>query len=310
MSVATAVGIDVGGTKLLAAALDADGTILDRRRIATPRDDPAALTEAVAGLAEDLGEGLPVGVGVAGIIDRRGTVRYAPNLQVSDLPLGEELERRLGRRVLVRNDATVALYGEWRAGAGRGVMDLIMLTVGTGVGGGVLLDGHVVDGANGLGGELGHVIVHEGGRLCPCGNAGCLEAYASGSAIERRARARLQGGGVSSTLNDLPGPVDGRAVTDAAAAGDRFAIEMLEEAGSWLGVGIAALVNAFDPARVVVGGGAGVNAGETLLSVARGSAHDRIMGSAHRTIPDIVLAELGDDAGVIGAGLLALEHRA
>lgn len=306
MSGPVTIGIDVGGTKLVAGALDATGTVVDRRRVATPREDPAALVDAIVALARDLGDGLPLGLGVAGIIDRAGTVRYAPNLRISDFPLRQLLVDELGVPVRVLNDATVALYGEWRAGAGQGADDLLMLTVGTGVGGGILVGGHLVDGANGLGGELGHLIVHEGGRLCPCGNAGCLEAYASGTAIERRARVRLESGSVSTSLSTLEGPLDGRAVTDAARAGDRFAIGVLEEAGYWLGVGIGALVNALDPARVLVGGGAGINAGETLLAVARRTAHERIMGFRHREAPEIRLAELGDDAGMIGAGMLAL----
>lgn len=310
MTETAAIGVDVGGTKLAAAALDADGRVLQRGRLTTPRDDPDGLIDAVTGLVERLGDGVPVGVGAAGIIDRSGTVRYAPNLGVSALPLGPLLVGRLGVPVHVRNDATVALYGEWRAGAGRGADDVIMLTVGTGVGGGILLDGALVDGVNGLAGELGHVIIDEGGRLCPCGNAGCLEAYASGTAIERRARSRIRGGGIASVLAERPEEIDGRAITDAAAADDAFAREILEEAGYWLGVGIATLVNAFDPARVLIGGGAGVNAGERFLAAARRSAHDRIMGAAHREIPDIVLAELGDDAGVVGAGLLALSESA
>lgn len=306
MTETATIGIDVGGTKLAAAALDGDGRVLRRGRVTTPRDDADGLVDAVVDLVEELGGGVPVGVGVAGIVDRSGTLRYAPNLGVSDLPLGERLQDRCGVPVVVRNDATVALYGEWRAGAGRGVDDIVMLTVGTGVGGGVLLGGRLVDGVNGLGGELGHVIVHEGGRLCPCGNAGCLEAYASGTAIERRARARIGGGGVTSVLTRDSAGIDGRAITEAAKADDAFALAILEEAGHWLGVGIATLVNAFDPARVLVGGGAGANAGELLLSSARRSARERTMGAAHRTVPDIVLAELGDDAGVVGAGLLAL----
>lgn len=306
MSGPVTIGIDVGGTKLLAAAIDESGAVVDRRRVVTPREDGTALVDAIAGLVRELGPDLPVGIGVAGIVDRAGTVRYAPNLRISDLAMGRLLEEALGAPVIVRNDATVALYGEWRSGAGRGADDLIMLTLGTGVGGGLLVGGHLVDGVNGLGGELGHILVQDGGRLCPCGNAGCLEAYASGTAIERRARARLADGSVTSLLTRFPGPVDGRAVTDAAAEGDEFAIELLEEAGFWLGVGIGALVNAFDPARVLIGGGAGINAGETLLAAARRTAHERIMGSAHRQIPDMVLAQLGDDAGVVGAGMLAL----
>lgn len=306
MTATATIGVDLGGTKLAGAALDADGQVLRRGRVTTPRDSPDRIVDAVVQLVAELGEGVPVGVGAAGIIDRSGTVRYAPNLGVSGLPLSDLLEDRLGVPVLVRNDATVALYGEWRAGAGRGVDDVVMLTVGTGVGGGLLLGGKLIDGENGLAGELGHIIVHEGGRLCPCGNAGCLEAYASGTAIERRARARIRGGGVASVLAERPEEIDGRAITDAASADDAFAVEILAEAGSWLGVGIATLVNALDPARVIIGGGAGANAGELLLSAARRSAADRIMGAAHREVPEIVLAELGDDAGFVGAGLLAL----
>lgn len=310
MTVTATIGIDVGGTKLAGTALAADGTVLQRVRVATPRDDAAALTDAVAGLVRELGSGVPVGVGAAGIIDRDGTIRYAPNLGVANLPFGRTLSDRLGVPVIVRNDASVALYGEWRVGAGRGVDDLLMLTVGTGVGGGILLGGNLVEGVNGLGGELGHVIVDEGGRLCPCGNAGCLEAYAAGKAIEARAQSRINGGSVTSVLTRHQGRIDGRAITDAAAAGDGFAIEVLEEAGVWLGVGIAGLINAFDPARVLVGGGAGVNAGDILLEPARRTARARIMGAAHREMPDIVLGELGDDAGAIGAGLLALARTA
>lgn len=300
------VGIDVGGTKFVAGALAADGTVLERRRVATPRRDADALLDQLVDLASDLGPGLPVGVGIAGIVDRTGTIRYGPNLGVTDLPLAALLGERLGVRVAVRNDASVALLGEQRAGAGAGVDDVVMLTLGTGVGGGVMLGGRLVEGAHGLGGELGHVIVHDGGRLCPCGNAGCLEAYASGTAIAARAHDRLATGAVASVLLDGElDELDGKRVTAAALGGDAFAREVLEEVGHWLGVGIASLVNAFDPELVIVGGGAGTHAADLVLPTARRVAAERTMGAAHRPPARIELAALGDDAGMVGAGLLA-----
>jgi glucokinase len=310
LSAPACVGIDVGGTKFVAGLLDAAGGVLDRRRVATPRGDADALLDRLSELARALGPGLPVGVGIAGIVDRSGSVRYGPNLGITDLPVASLLAERLGVRVAVGNDASVALHGEQRAGAGAGVDDVVMLTLGTGVGGGLMLGGRLVEGAHGLGGELGHVIVHDGGRLCPCGNAGCLEAYASGTAIAARAHDRLATGAVESVLLERPlDEVDGKLVTAAALGGDAFAVEVLAEAGHWLGVGIASLVNAFDPELVLVGGGAGIHAAELVLPAARRVVAERVMGAAHRPPVRIELAALGDDAGMVGAGLLALEGR-
>lgn len=183
---------------------------------------------------------------------------------------------------------------------------MVMLTLGTGVGGGLVIGGRLVRGASGLGAELGHMVVCEGGPPCPCGNRGCLEALASGTAIGRSARAALDAGRLDgSSLRDVP-DLDGKAVTLAAQAGDAAAREILAEAGRWLGVGIASLINALDPEVVVVGGGA-MQAGELLLGPARRSAAERVVGLQHRPTPPIVPATLGDDAGLIGAALLAAE---
>jgi glucokinase len=181
-----------------------------------------------------------------------------------------------------------------------------MLTIGTGVGGGIVSEGRLVRGATGFGAELGHMIVVEGGPSCACGNRGCLEAVASGTAIGRAAQAAIAAGAVpaDSLLHGLD-ELTGKTVTAAARSGDAAAVEAVASVGRWLGVGIASLINAMDPEVVVLGGG-GMNAGDLLLGPARASARERVMGSAHRKMPPILAAELGDDAGVVGAGLLAV----
>lgn len=304
-----AIGIDVGGTKLTAATVDARGRVLDRRRRETPTGDAAQLLDVLSELVRDLdAPGRPVGIGVAGIVAPDGTLRYGPNLDVEDVPLGPVLSEELETPIVVKNDATAALYGEYRAGAGRGAEHVLMMTLGTGVGGAFLVDGRVVDGAYGFAGEVGHIIIVENGRPCPCGNLGCLEAYASGTAIGLRASQRLGDRSIASALRDVPaGELVGKSVTEAASDGDDFAQEVLAEAGAWLGVGVASLVNVLDPERIVVGGGAAINSATWVLPAARAAMAERVIGADHRTLPEVVLAELADDAGMVGAALLAAE---
>jgi glucokinase len=311
---ARAVGLDIGGTKLAGGLVAADGTVLHRHRLATPATDTEqvleTITEMVSTLQSVAGDRtLPVGIGAAGIIGLDGTVRYAPNIAWVDYPLRELLEKRVGGPVLVDNDANVAAWGEYSCGAGRAARSsMAMLTVGTGVGGGLVDRGALVRGASGFGAELGHLIVIEGGPPCPCGNRGCLEAVASGNAIGRAATEALAAGAVptDSSLHGLE-TITGKTVTAAAQAGDTCAIELVAGVGFWLGVGIASVVNALDPEMVVIGGG-GMNAGELLLGPARVAAQERILGGgpAGRDMPPVVAATLGDDAGVVGAALLAL----
>lgn len=303
-----AVGVDVGGTKLLALAVTADGSAVGRERRTSPTGDPDALVDTVVELARALGGGVPVGAGVAGIVGRDGVVRYGPNLDVADLGLRERLTDALDVPVTVANDATVALFGELRAGAARGARDVVMITLGTGVGGAAVVDGRLVEGATGMAGELGHVPVVDGGRECPCGNRGCLEAYASGSAIGLAARDRLDASEDPSDLRDAD-VVDGKSVTLAALDGDGLALEVLREAGYWLGVGLTGIVNVLDPELVVVGGGAATTAAPILLPEAFEVLSRRILGAGHRPVPELVQASLGDDAGAIGAALLAHERR-
>jgi glucokinase len=301
-----AVGIDVGGTKLVGAAVAEDGTIVARARRVSPVGDPDALVEVIATLAEELGAGSPVGIGVAGIVDRGGVLVYAPNLDVVDVPLGPALHERLGRRPVVLNDASAAVVAESRLGAAAGARDVVLLTLGTGIGGGLVVDGSVVEGANGFAAELGHVIVEEGGRRCPCGNLGCLEAYASGTAIGLLAQERLAAG-ATTALADAE-TIDGKAVSAAAQAGDEVARQVLAEVGHWLGVGLAGLVNALDPEVVVIGGGAASHTAGSVLPAATASMSPRIIGAPPRRPPPIVLAQLGDDAGMLGAALVAVER--
>jgi len=298
-----AVGIDVGGTKLTACSLDANASILVRARTRSPVGDPELLLDEIARLAAEVGDGLPVGVGVPGPVSRAGVISHAPNLDVTGLDVGAGLTARLGRRPAVTNDASAALVGEHAVGAATGHDHVVMLTVGTGVGGAVLVDGALLEGASGHAGELGHVLADPGGPVCGCGAVGCLEAVASGTAMTRRARELVAAG--RPTLLAQADKIDGHALDEAARAGDEVARTIRREAGEHLGRAAASLVNVFDPSLVLLGGGAGVNAAGDLLPPMQQVMRERLAGFA-RPIPPIVVASLGDDAGMIGAGLLAL----
>ncbi len=307
-----AIGIDVGGTKLAAGLVASDGEVLHRTRRATPGKAASILAEIVDVVGEIERHhgitGLPVGLGIAAIVDGGGIARWAPNLPLEDEPVRDRLSTRLARQVFVDNDASVAAWAEYRIGAGSAAKDsLVMLTLGTGVGGGLVIDGQLRRGSSGFAGEFGHMIVAEGGPRCPCGNHGCLEALASGNAIGRVAEEALAAGAApaSSILHEIR-PATGKTVTVAAHAGDEFALQVLARCGFWLGVGVASLVNALDPEMVVVGGGA-MQAGHLLLEPARKSLAGRLIGRGHRPIPPLVKAHLGDEAGFIGAALLSLQ---
>lgn len=310
MSVA-ALGIDVGGTKLVAATVAADGTVLDRRRARTPARDADELVATLRQLIDELaGDGLPVGIGIAGMVDPGGRVRYGPNIGVRDLPLAELLRDVAGGEVTIVNDANAAVLGEQRAGAAAGLRDVLLFTLGTGVGGGIVLDGELREGSHGFGGEVGHLIVEDGGRRCPCGNRGCIEAYASGTAIGLAARDRLVDQSHASVLRD-DAELSGRSVTDAAIAGDALAQSVLVDVGRWLGVAAAGLVNVLDPQVILVGGGAGRATAPWVLPAATGALAERILGgSGLRPVPPFELTALGDDAGMVGAALLAIDRAA
>jgi glucokinase len=301
-----AVGVDVGGTKVAALLTDDRGSILDRRVVHSPADDAEATVDTVVDLARDLAnrhEGVvAVGVGAAGLVSRDGVLRFAPNLAWREFPVRDRVAAGVGLPVIVDNDATVAAWGEFRFGAGRGAEDLLLVTVGTGIGGGIVAGGSLFHGAHGFAAEIGHIIVEPGG-----GNVGCWEQVASGRAIERLGREAARehpDSALGRVAQGHPATIDGSAVTKAAQDGDPMALRILERVGVRLGEGIAGLVNVLDPDVVVVGGGAS-SAGDLLLAPARRAFEDSVEAAEHRPPVPILPAALGNDAGAIGAADLA-----
>ncbi|GAB3768122.1 glucokinase [Nocardioides ginsengisegetis] len=308
-----ACGVDVGGTKIAGGVVDEDGTVLEELRVESPATDSEAIEEAIAGLVAELGsrhEIATVGVGAAGYIDKaRAVVMFAPNIAWRNVDLKSELEARVKLPVVVENDANAAAWGEFTYGAGHDVDDLLLVTVGTGVGGGVVLDGALYRGAFGVGAEIGHMRVVPDGILCGCGNHGCFEQYASGSALVREARSAARGGSLLARglLDRAGGDVDrisGPLITEAARGGDAFAVEQLAHLGKWLGEGIASLTAILDPAVVVIGGGVS-EAEDLLLDPIRASFSAQLTGRGHRPALEIRKARLGNRAGMIGAADLS-----
>jgi glucokinase len=313
MSGALAIGVDAGGTKVEALLVDVNGggRILDRRLAQTPATDAEATTRTIVALARQLMEGRndvsAVGVGAAGMVDRGGVMRFAPNVAWREVPLAEMVQSGVGLPTLVDNDANVAAWGEFRFGAGRGCNDMLLVTVGTGIGGGIVAGGKLFRGGHGFAGEIGHVIVEPNGPLCGCGNLGCWEQVASGRAIGRLGREAAQEH-PESLIVELAGgdasAVTGLAVTAAAMKGDPVAVGILAEVGRRLGEGIAGLVNILDPDKVVIGGGV-IEAGELILEPARRSFVDSVEAPEHRPEVPLVPAMMGNDAGAVGAADLA-----
>jgi glucokinase len=308
-----ACGVDVGGTKILGGVVDEHGTIVEEVRVTSPATDVDAIRAAIASVVVELKgrhEIEAVGVGAAGYIDKaRSTVMFAPNIAWREVPLKATLEEQVGLPVVIENDANAAAWGEFAYGAGADVDDLLLVTVGTGVGGGLVLDGALYRGAFGVGAEIGHMRVVPNGHLCGCGNHGCLEQYASGSALVRDARLAAQGG--LPMAGDLvkraggdPEAITGPLITEAAHDGDPFAIESLVTLGTWLGEGIASLTAVLDPAVVAIGGGV-ADAGDLLLEPARAAFRQQLTGRGHRPELEIRQASLGNRAGLVGAADLA-----
>lgn len=310
---ALACGVDVGGTKILGGVVDEHGTIVEELRVTSPASDPDAIASAIGALVLDLKsrhEISSVGVGAAGYIDKdRASVMFAPNIAWRDVNLKEGLEKQVEVPVVIENDGNAAAWGEFAYGAGADVDDLLMVTVGTGVGGGIVLDGQLYRGAFGVGAEIGHMRVVPGGILCGCGNLGCYEQYASGSAMVRDVRAAASAGesGARALLERAggdPDAISGPMVTEAARAGDAFALQALTTLGTWLGEGIASLTAVLDPAVVAIGGGV-ADADELVLQPAREAFLAQLTGRGHRPELEIRRASLGNRAGLIGAADLA-----
>ena len=302
-----AVGVDVGGTKIAAGVVDDDGVIVDSTRVPTPADDPKQLRTTIAEMVQELAgrhDVASVGLGAAGFVNAQRTGLYfSAHVSWGDDPVTGLLQDSLGLPVTLENDGNAAAWAEYVYGGGRGVPDQLMVALGTGIGGGLILGGEIYRGGQGVGGEIGHLGLVPGGRLCECGRQGCFEEYASGSALQRSAREAAADGSAPKLLAAAGGDADavtGAQVTELAQAGEPEAIRLFERLAEPLGTGIASLVAVLDPTIVVLGGGVS-EAGELLLAPARRSLERQLSGRGHRPAPELRLAALGNDAGLIGA---------
>ncbi|NYH50885.1 MULTISPECIES: ROK family glucokinase [Nocardiopsis] len=308
------IGVDIGGTKIAAGVVDPAGQILDKVKYPTPSDDPAALAEVVAKAVDELrarrGAVEAVGVGVAGFVDEdRATVQVAVNLGLREEPLRDRVRERVGLPVVIENDANAAAWAEARFGAGRGSDHIVCVTLGTGIGGGLVIGGTLHRGRYGVAAEIGHYRMVPNGRRCACGNHGCWEQYASGRALvaEGQDRARTDPRAAERMLKLADGVVEqvqGHVITQAALEGDPAALECFAAVGEWAGLGLADLAAILDPECFVLGGGVS-DAGAIILEPVRASFARHVPGRPNRRLADVRLAELGGEAGIVGAGDLA-----
>lgn len=306
------IGIDIGGTKIAGALVDANGNILQESKVPSPADSADGLVAAVVDLVQDLSLNrsiLGVGVAAAGFIDAAAAnVIYAPNLNWRNEPLKNRLQSKIDFPVVIENDANAAGWAEYRYGAGRGYKHMTMLTIGTGVGGAIIVDGRVLRGGFGVAGELGHMRVVPDGLPCGCGQNGCLESYGSGTALLKSARALANSadpaGARLRELEATAGELSGAQVYQAIVEGDPGALRLLEQLGTHLGRAIASLSAILDPEVVVIGGGVSA-AGELLLGPIRDAYQRNLPARGFRPELELKVAELVNDAGVVGAADLA-----
>ena len=307
------IGVDLGGTKLLAGAIDEGLTVHHRAHRRARGADESEVLETVVDAVTEVrdaagGDITAVGFGIPSLVDqRRGTAMSTVHLPLRGVPFRDVMAERLGLPVFLDNDANVALLAEARAGAARGAQHALLLTLGTGIGGGILVDGQIVRGADGGAGELGHMVVDIDGPPCPCGNVGCLEALASGNALGREAERVARAGGDTglARVAESGRPITGMLATELAHDGDRAARDVVALIGMRLGVGITNLVNAFNPEVVVIGGGV-IAAGDLLLEPARTVVRERALKPSGQRV-EIVAARFGEESGMLGAALLAIE---
>jgi glucokinase len=309
-------GIDLGGTNVRCGVVDEHGAILEEQRSPNRRDASwQELVDAMVGLVRALSPAHPaataVGVGAAGLVTRDGHIRYAPNIPgFRNAPVRDALTGELDLPVFVDNDANAAAHGELRHGAARGARYALVITLGTGIGGGIIARGRVIRGAHGFAAEIGHFQIDPHGPLCACGQRGHWEAFASGSALGRMGRERAEVGRAPAVLalaGDDASAVTGVHVGDAAQAGDTDALEVISEYAGYVAVGLAGLANILDPERIVVSGGL-VELGDTLFIPVRAAFDHQLEGTEYRPAIEIVPAELGEHAGVIGAAALARDR--
>ena len=312
-AVSLTIGVDVGGTKVAAGVVDQHGRVIEKLRLPTPAASPEGTATVIGdAVLELLGRHQieAIGIGAAGFVDETSSVvRFAPNLAWREEPVKKQVEERVGVPVVVENDANAAAWAEVTFGAARGQRHVMLIAVGTGIGAGIVLNGELYRGRWGIAGEPGHYRVVPDGRLCGCGNRGCWEQYASGSALVAEARdfARRSPGAAVRLLQlagDNVEKISGLEVTQAAREGDAGALRCFDTVGGWLGQGLADLAAILDPGCFVIGGGVS-DAGELLLGPTREAFSHGLTGRSHRECAEIRLAELGADAGLIGAADLA-----
>lgn len=303
------VGIDVGGTKAQAVVIDTAGEVVETAQRPTPRGDHSlrALVDVIVELAVEVGHDGSVGVGVPGLVTREGVLRASPNLDgVADFAIAELLSERFGAPVQVDNDATCATVAEWLLGAGAGAGDLVLVTLGTGIGGGIVSNGALQRGANGFAGEFGHMVIDPAGPMCPCGRRGCWERYASGSGLAMLAREAATGHRLHDVVRHAggdPQAVRGEHVQAAARDGDPEASAVIDEFARWVALGLANLTNVLDPELFVLGGGLAA-ASDLYLDPIRRWYGELLYQPHLRPIPAIEFARWGPLAGAVGAALL------
>jgi len=308
------IGIDVGGTKVLGGVVDESGKVLTTARKDTPRQGGSALTQTIADVAKELLQKhsvTSVGVSAAGFVSSdRKTMLATPNIaDWNGVDLDHHLTQLIGLPVVIENDANAAAWGEAKFGAGKNQNHMMMLTVGTGIGGGIVVNGALYRGAYGIAAEFGHMRVVPEGHICGCGARGCFEQYASGNALLRHAREAINASpevarNLLSRGDGTVAGLTGQAITEAARDGDPVALTAFNTTGQWLGAGIASLAVLLDPACVVIGGGV-ISAGEILLKPTRESLERNMPFAGKHPYPEIIAAQLGNEAGLVGVADLA-----
>ncbi|GAA3296386.1 ROK family glucokinase [Dactylosporangium vinaceum] len=308
------IGVDIGGTKVLGGVVDTAGDVLVQTRRDTPAQDPGETADRIIEVIKELAAGhevQAVGIGAAGWVDAtRSVVQFAPNLAWRNEPLRDKIQQASGLPTVVENDGNAAAWAEFRFGAAHDADEsMVLYTVGTGIGGGIIIGGRLIRGANGVAGEVGHTMMVPDGHPCGCGRKGCLEQYTSGNALVRFAKADAKARpGAAALLLGLaggdPDAIVGPAVTEAARLGDEVAVGAFAQVGHWLGVGFADMVQTLDPQVIVVGGGV-IDAGDLLLAPARASYREQLAQRGQLPVAEIRAALMGNLAGVVGAADLA-----
>ena len=306
------IGVDIGGTKIAAGLVSPEGELSGLVKVPSPASDPELMTKTVVELINQLAEGKEieaVGIAAAGFIDaKRNEILYSPNLQWRHEPLRSRVQELVSFPVFLENDANAAAWAEFRFGGGKKAQSMVMLTIGTGVGGAIIADGRLIRGGFGIGGELGHIRLIKGGRQCGCGQRGCLEQYGSGTAFLKAARKLATSDGPAGRrLRELAsenGILTGAEVSQAISEGDVGALSLLRELGDYLGQGLASIVAALDPEVCIIGGGVSI-AGEKLTEPIYFSYLNSLPAKGYRPELQVIAAKLGNEAGIIGAADLA-----